>query len=203
MNGNQGLEALAALCGGQSDVPTEAGRRFSESAPSDITSAAGSNNSNMNNLGTSEASNTSQRQSPMVQQSPLHNLTQQQWQQAVAAATALQGNGVSQSSLAQSLMLSGLPGLGDNTYSAMQQYAFQQYIQAQAKLSAAQQAASAHQSMGAQSMGAFGDANQQALVMALAAGKTQQLQQSRGKFDEISDFTLVALKQIVCRWLSP
>lgn len=175
MKGNQGLEALAALCGGQSEAPTEnKGTRLADSSSQRRDGPSGSGG---NNFGASQqgSSTTSQRQSPLAQQSPLHNLTQQQWQQAVAAASSLQSSGANQSSLAQSLLLSGLTpqGLGDNTYSVMQQYAFQLYSQAQAKLSAAQQAATV------QSLGPFGDANQHALVMALA-GKAQQLQQSRG-----------------------
>lgn len=119
---------------------------------------------------------SSQRQTPITsQQSPLHSLSQQQWQQALAAAAALQSNGVTPS-LAQNLLLSGLSssGLGDQAYSAMQQFAFQQYVQAQAKLSAAQQAALA------QSLTAYNDPGHQALLMALSSGKAQQLQQTRG-----------------------
>lgn len=123
---------------------------------------------------------SSQRQTPTIsQQSPLHSLSQQQWQQALAAAAALQSNGVTPS-LAQNLLLSGLSssGLGEQAYSAMQQFAFQQYVQAQAqaqaKLSAAQQAALA------QSLSAYSDPGHQALLMALSTGKVQQLQQTRG-----------------------
>ena len=194
MKGNQGLEALAALCGGQPAAATDSDKmRVSEIARGqDITSVLSSSGNSL--AAPQDALSSSQRPNPMIHQSPLPGLTQQQWQQAVAAASALQNNGVTQASLAQSLLLQGLSsqGLGEYANSAMQQYAFQQYVQAQAKLSAAQQAATA------QTLGAFGDANQQALVMALTAGKAQLLQQSRGKFDQASSF---ALKPVRCLFL--
>jgi hypothetical protein len=187
MKGNQGLEALAALCGGQSDAPTQYGV---SRGPTETTQGQGGTpgGSNSTNLGASHDTLPTMSQQ-LVQQSPLHNLTQQQWQQALAAVSALQGNGGGQSSLAQSLLMSGLQstGMGDNAYtSAMQQFALQRYIQtqaqAQAKLSASQQA--------------FADPNQQALMMALASGKAQQLQQSRGKFEESSPSKLYRLFRV-------
>ncbi len=185
MKGNQGLEALAALCGGQSDAPTETGMMVTGSGQSVASvGSTGGNSLSAHQRQTAQdmAHQASQRQTPMTsQQSPLHNLTQQQWQQALAAAAALQNNGVTPS-LAQNLLFSGIStqGLGENAYSAMQQYAFGQYVQAQAKLSAAQQTALA------QSLSAYSDPSHQALVLALSAGKGQQVQhqvqQARGEF---------------------
>lgn len=201
MKGNQGLEALAALCGGQSDVPTE-GRVQNRDA-----AAAPANKNGSNSVGAQhqqvpqDASlQSSQRQTPMPnQQSPLAGLSAPQWQQAIAAISALQNSGVSPS-LAQNLRHSGISsqGLGESNFSAMQQYALQQYMQAQAKLSQAQQAALA------QSLGAYGNNNQQqALMIALAAGKAQQqLQHARGKFIATTtffvSFVIQKLRKIRC-----
>ena len=180
MKGNQGLEALAALCGGQTDAPTDQARGSSSSASEVVSSGSRGAQAQQSQ---SSVLQQGQRQNPLSTQSPLQNVTQQQWQQAIAAAAALQGNGVNPALAAQSLLLSS-PGFSspENTFSPMQQLAFHQYMQAQAKLSA-QQAA---QSLA--SGGSFGDQGQQALLMALAAGKAQQLQHVQGEL--ISKFTL-------------
>lgn len=161
MNNTQGsLEALAALCGTQSDAQTEARKRDGSSRASHGNTGSSSSTAQVNQ----EAAVTTS------QQSPLQGLTPQQWQHALAAAAALQqtqsqqANGVNPA-LAQSLLLPGLPtqGLANST---MEQFALHRYLQ-QAKVSVAQQA------MLAQSLGGFSDPNH-ALVLALA-GKAQQL----------------------------
>jgi len=170
MNNSQGsLEALAALCGTQSDALMDGRKR-----------EAGDGNSNTSNINTNNGSSVQASQEATLtatQQSPIPGLTAQQWQQALAAASALQQsqsqqvNGVNPA-LAQSLLLQGLPAqnLGNLT---MEQLALHRYIQ-QAKASAAQQAVLA------QSLGGFADPNQ-ALVLALA-GKAQQMNwQGAGK----------------------
>ena len=131
MKGNQGLEALAALCGGQNDAPTEEAR-----AAGRVASQSGDS---------SQQSQDSTRDQLSSQQSPLQNVTPQQWQQAIAAAAALQGGGVNPSLAAQSFLLGGLPSqqhLGDNSFSTMQKLAYHQYVQAQANLTAQQAAQS-------------------------------------------------------------
>lgn len=179
MKGNQGLEALAALCGGQSDAPTDDSRRSnnrgSKSAETSAASRTSSSNGQQAQATQDSALQQALRQTPLSsQQSPLQNVTQQQWQQAIAAAAALQGGGVNPALAAQSFLLSGLSpqqSLGDSHFSAMQQQlSFHQFIQAQAKLTAQQAALT-----GAGKAGAFGE-SPQALMMALAAGKAQQLQ---------------------------
>ena len=179
MKGNQGLEALAALCGGQTDAPTDQARGSSSSASEVVSSGSRGAQAQQSQSFQDSVLQQGQRQNPLSTQSPLQNVTQQQWQQAIAAA--LQGNGVNPALAAQSLLLSS-PGFSspENTFSPMQQLAFHQYMQAQAKLSAQQAALAAG--------GSFGDQGQQALLMALAAGKAQQLQHVQGEL--ISKFTL-------------
>ena len=186
MKGNQGLEALAALCGGQSDAPTEESRalnslRGTQANESATVAALGTSGQARQPQSNQESAlQQAQRQNPLSNaQSALQNVSQQQWQQAIAAAAALQGNTMNQTLAAQSLLLSaGLPTqqpLGENAFSAMQQLALHQYVQAQAKLTA-QQAAAQTLVAGGKAGIAFGDQNQQALMLALAAGKAQQLQ---------------------------
>lgn len=171
MKGNQGLEALAALCGGQSNAPTSGnGAKGSQGRASGGSGIETSQTAPQSISVQDAVSQAGQRQAALsTQQSALAGVNQQHWQQALA--TALQGNGMNHALGAQNLLLSGLSpqGLGESTFSTMQQLALHQYVQAQAKLSAAQQAAAA------QSL-AFGDPNQQALMMALAAGKVNQMQ---------------------------
>ena len=173
MNNSQGnLEALAALCGSQSEAQMEQARQREnhEGMPNPLIDNP-SNNSSSAQATQEAASNTSQ-------QSAIQGLTTQQWQHALAAAAALQQsqsqqpNGVTQA-LAQSLLLPGLSaqGLGNAT---MEQFALHRYLQ-QAKASAAQQAVLA------QTLGGYADPNH-ALLLALA-GKAQQLQwQGNGEF---------------------
>jgi len=170
MKGNQGLEALAALCGGQSETGNKGsnveGRR--DAVMGSSTGSHNSNNSGSHQSQSAQESNQIQASFP-IQQSQLQNLTPQQWQQALSALQ--NNNGANQSALAQSLLLSGIGG------QAVQQLAYQQLaqVQAHANISAAQQAAIA------QSVGSYGEAGHQALLMALA-GKTQQMQQPNGEF---------------------
>jgi hypothetical protein len=183
MKGNQGLEALAALCGGQSNAPMKDARAadgFGSYYNDTATPTLGPQQS----LSAQDAVHyPGQRQPP--QQSPLQNVTQRQWQQAIAAAAALQGNGVNPALAAQSFLLSaGMSSkpqqtLGDNAFSTMQQLAFQQYVQQQASLSAQQAAQLSAQQpkTGVQ----FGDQGQHALMMALSAGKSQQMQHVHGE----------------------
>jgi hypothetical protein len=134
MKGNQGLEALAALCGGQSDAPTEDGRAAhhlgaqsgnSSALTAALTSALSSS---------SQQSQTNQdavRQSGIGslsnQQATLQNVAPQQWQQAIAAAAAFQGGAVNPTFGAQGFLLSaGLPSqqhLNDNSLATMKQLA--------------------------------------------------------------------------------
>lgn len=172
MNSSQGsLEALAALCGTQSDAQMD-GRKHENRDGSPNTSSVHAGNICSSSQVNSEAAVAAS------QQSPIQGLTPQQWQHALAAAAALQqsqthqANGVSPA-LAQSLLLPGLStqGVGSN---AMEQLALHRYLQ-QAKVSAAQQVVLA------QSLGSFTDPNH-ALVLALA-GKAQQLHwQGNGEF---------------------
>ena len=104
MKGNQGLEALAALCGGQSDAPTEEAAALNDSQ--------GSSSSRSNVPATSQTPldqatilQAQQRQAGN-QQSPLQNLTPQQWQQALAATAALQSHGVNPAIAAQNILVS-------------------------------------------------------------------------------------------------
>jgi hypothetical protein len=171
MKNSQGsLEALAALCGTQSDAQAEARKRENHDASSRASHGNTGSSSSTAQVNQEAAVTTSQ-------QSSLQGLTPQQWQHALAAAAALQqtqsqqANGVSPA-LAQSLLLPGLPtqGLANST---MEQFALHRYLQ-QAKVSVAQQA------MLVQSLGGFSDPNH-ALVLALA-GTAQQLHwQSNGE----------------------
>jgi hypothetical protein len=185
MKGNQGLEALAALCGGRSDAPTETRRddvAMSSSSHSDDTSGSRAHHGNVRqldqqqNIGFQQALAQIQLTS---QQNPLNNVSPQQWQQAIAAAATLQGGAMNPTLTAQSILLSA--GLsphvlgGDNTF--MQQLALRQYVQAAQH--SAQQAAQLN--AGAKGVAGF-DQNQQAVIMALAAGKGQQLHQVHGTF---------------------
>lgn len=195
MKGNQGLEALAALCGGQSDAPTEDGRNVnrlgnqssnSAALTAALTSALSSSSQQ------SQSNQDSQRQQGMGtlsnQQTNLQNVTPQQWQQAIAAATALQGGGVNPTLAAQTLLLSaGLPSqqhLNDNSLATMKQLAYQQYVQARANMTA-QQAAQALSNGGGQ--GGFNE-SQQALIMALAGGKGNPFSGVHGTFRFLLDW---------------
>ena len=131
MKGNQRLEALAALCGGQSDAPVEQNTANSSLTAKPAEAHAGNNTQQSQS---SVDSMIQQRQNPLAtQQSPIQNVTQQQWQQAIAAAAALQGGGVNPALAAQSFLLSsGLSqpqpqSIGENAYSTMQQLALHQY----------------------------------------------------------------------------
>eukprot|EP00339_Tiarina_fusa_P001128 CAMPEP_0117059368 /NCGR_PEP_ID=MMETSP0472-20121206/41233_1 /TAXON_ID=693140 ORGANISM="Tiarina fusus, Strain LIS" /NCGR_SAMPLE_ID=MMETSP0472 /ASSEMBLY_ACC=CAM_ASM_000603 /LENGTH=559 /DNA_ID=CAMNT_0004777037 /DNA_START=88 /DNA_END=1767 /DNA_ORIENTATION=- len=191
MKGNQGLEALAALCGGQSDAPTESTRddvAMSSSSHSEGTSGSRTTHSgNVRQLDHQQEAALQQAlaQNPLIsnQQNPLNNVSPQQWQQAIAAAAALQGGAMNPTLTAQSILLSA--GLsphalgGDNAF--MQQLALHQYVQA-AKASAQQ---AAQLSASAKGVGGL-DQNQQAVIMALAAGKAQQLHQSHGGNHDLS-----------------
>jgi hypothetical protein len=187
MKGNQGLEALAALCGGQTDAPTEIARRANKSREEAVAQlGTSSHGTQQSQPAQASVLQPSQRQNPSAnqQQSALQNVTQQQWQQAIAAAAALQGGGVNPALAAQSFLMSG--GLsqhnqGENTFSTMQQLAFHQYVQAQANHTA-QQASQLSNQAGK----AFGDQGQQAIMRAFATGNAQQLQQVHGKLHYIS-----------------
>ena len=157
MSNTQGnLEALAALCGTQSDAQAR-GAAGNE--------ATGTTTTGSKNDASSQGNNDSSSK-PNQQQPPVQGLAHQQWQQALATVAALQqahsnqGAGIS----VQSLLLSGLPQQGISTSTA-EQLALQRYLQ-QANITAAQQA------ILAQSMGGYTDPNH-ALIMALA-GKAQQ-----------------------------
>lgn len=174
MKGSQGLEALAALCGGQKDAPTEEARAAGRLAAQSSDSSQQTQDSTKQTTGQLHDQFSSQ-------QSPLQNVTPQQWQQAIAAAAALQGGGVNPSLAAQSFLLGGLSSqqhLSDNSFSTMQKLAYHQYVKAQANLTA-QQAA---QSLTNAGKAAFGDQSQQALLMALAGGKTNPFSHIHGKY---------------------
>ena len=175
MKGSQGLEALAALCGGQKDAPTEEARAAGRLASQSSDSSQQTQDSTRQTTGQLHDQLSSQ------QQSPLQNVTPQQWQQAIAAAAALQGGGVNPSLAAQNFLLGGLPShqhISDNSFSTMQKLAYHQYVKAQANLTA-QQAA---QSLTNAGKAAFGDQSQQALLMALAGGKTNPFSHIHGKY---------------------
>eukprot|EP00980_Cylindrotheca_fusiformis_P019921 scaffold7017_cov134-Cylindrotheca_fusiformis.AAC.16 len=178
MKGNQGLDALAALCGGQSDAPTEDGRNGSNIGgqsgnPSAFAAALSAALSSSNQQ--SQQNQDAQRQQGMGslsnQQINLQNITPQQWQQAIAAVTALQGGSANPSVTAQNYaMSSGLPShqqTNDNSLATMKQLAYRQYVQAQANMTA-QQAAQSLSNAGMK--GGFSE-SQQALIMALTGGK--------------------------------
>jgi hypothetical protein len=189
MKGNQGLEALATLCGGQTDAPMDESRARRLGAQSGDSTSLTSSQQAQPSL--DSARQKGQLHIPVAgQQSPLHNVTPQQWGQAIAAAAALQTNGVNPSLAAQSLLLSaGLSPsqhLGDGSFSKMKQLAYHQYVQAQANLSA-QQAA---QSLASSGNSAFGDQSQHALIMALAGGKTNPFSNIHGTFSKSLSFLL-------------
>lgn len=160
MKGNHGLEALAALCGGQSDAAPEEARAASRAKSGD-----------------SQQSQEPAMQNPN-QQSPLQNMTQQQWQKIVAQVSALQNGGMNPSLVAQSFLLGGLPAqtqISDNSFTAMQKLAFHQYLSNLTTQQATQALANAGNS-------AFGDPSHQALIMALAGGKANPLTAIPGKY---------------------
>jgi hypothetical protein len=198
MQGNQGLEALAALCGGQIDAPTEgrltkgngaagAGSSSSLRGPSVI--GAQQAQAVQHALLAAARSNTQ-----VTQQFPVQNLTPQQWQQAVAATVAQQGGGSNPALAAQNFLLTAglVPqqqqqqqqqhNVSNNTgMQAIQQLVyFQMLQQAQAKL--APQHPAPTMNGGGNGGIAFTDQAQQAILMALAAGKAQQRPQTNGKF---------------------
>ena len=199
MKGNQGLEALAALCGGQSDAPTE------DAATTALNEAHGSSSrlavpSTAQNplLDQSTLLQTQQRQNG-TQQSPFQGITAQQWQQALAATAALQSHGVSPAIAAQNILLTaGLAAqqqqqqqqqsLGENAAAAaMQQLAYYQYLQAQAKYA-----------LGGGSNGvSLVDQTQQAALALALAGKTQQQNQSIGKCKNFRLLVLVVLLMVI------
>ncbi len=73
MNGNQGLEALAALCGGQSDAPTEEARRANKNSSGEWPAAE---------LGTSSQGTQQQQpaQASVMQSTTRHNPSDNQHQ---------------------------------------------------------------------------------------------------------------------------
>lgn len=187
MKGNQGLEALAALCGGQSDVPTEDGRAAHHLGPKSgnskalsaaLTSALSSSNQQ------SQTHKDAVRQSGLGSlsnpQGTLQNVAPQQWQHAIAAAAAFQGGAVNPTFGAQGFLLSaGLPSqqhLNDNSLATMKQLAFQQYVQAQATFTAQHAAQSLSTNAG---KGTFNESHQ-ALIMALAGGKANPFSHVHG-----------------------
>lgn len=182
MKGNQGLDALAALCGGQTDAPTVESKGVNE-----IGAQRGESASQISSQQAQSSQDSALQARQLAgqvpgQQSPLQNMTQQQWQQAIAAATALQGGGVNQSLAAQSLLLSAgytpQQHISDNSFSTMKQLAYHQYVQAQANITAQQ----ASQSLASGGKGAFGDQSQHALIMALAGGKSNPFSNAQGTF---------------------
>lgn len=191
---NQGnLEALAALCGTQSDAQMKDSKK-QESREGSSSGAAIYNACNNNNVSVPQASNDSSNKAN--QQNPVQGLTQPQWQQALAAVSGLQqthqnnlGSGMSPG-LAQSLLLSGLSTQGIPTATA-EQLALQRYLQQHVSISAAQQAVLSH------SLANYGDPNQ-ALIMALA-GKTQQFQQGgNGEFTMCSWMGFFNCTRVLC-----
>ena len=160
MKGNHGLEALAALCGGQSDAAPDEARAASRAKSGD-----------------SQQSQESARQNPN-QQSPQQNMTQQQWQKIVASFSALQNGGMNPSLVAQSFLLGGLPAqtqISDNSFTTMQKLAFHQYLSNLTTQQATQALANAGNS-------GFGDPSHQALIMALAGGKANPFTAIPGKY---------------------
>ena len=202
MKGNQGLEALAALCGGQSDAPTEDTRGTSHVGGGEgtTTGAPSSRTPLMNGTQVASAAQQGlqggQRQNNQVsQQFPFQNMTQQQLQQALAASNALQRAGVNPAVAVQNLLVSaGLMPQQQNmdsaTLAAMQQLAYNQIVQAQAKLAMQQAQAAIATSSGGVSLT---EQAQQALAMALAAGSAQQRLQVQGKPTRLSFASLYRL----------
>ena len=122
MNGNQGLEALAALCGGEAAVAT-----------GDSTTANTSNSQSAEQQQPSQQ----QHQAPAAQSAQVADLTRQQWQQAMAAAAAIGGGqlqaapaaGAPAGLTAQSLALLSAAGLQQGMQQHLQQHQLQQQPQ--------------------------------------------------------------------------
>jgi hypothetical protein len=202
MQGNQGLEALAALCGGQIDAPTE-GRLANGSG-----GACAASSSSMRGPAVNGAQQTQVVQhallaaargnTQLTQQFQTQNFTPQQWQQVLTATVKQQGGGSNQTLAAQNFLVNaGLvpqqqqqqqqqqQNVSNNTgLQAIQQlFYFQMLQQAQAKL--APQHSAPTMNGGGNGGISFTDQAQQAILMAFAAGKVQQRPQTNGKFINI------------------
>jgi hypothetical protein len=203
MKGNQGLQALAALCSGTGEAETmQTDTSLSNASPNIAPRNSGTSTSNSNG-------NESLTASQAVAAAAAAAAGVQQWSQALAAAASLQRAGGFDLAAAQSLLMSAgglqthqFPAasaaatssaptpaaaptpVADNSAafaSAMQQLALQQYMQ---KLGVAQQAAAAQQQQhqqqqitAAQMAVGSNPHHHAALMMALATGKGQHLQQ--------------------------
>jgi hypothetical protein len=179
MKGSQGLEALAALCGGQSEAPITVTSSTSTILPVYNSSAA----QQTIFQAAQRAATASSQQQQQSQQYPLSNLKPPQWQQFMATATAaLQSSGVNPTLAVHNFLLAAAaqnspPPVDNSAFAAMQQMAYLQYTQAQANVAAQQQAV---QQQAVQTMA--GNVNvdpTQAMAMALA-GKAQQQQRTQG-----------------------
>jgi hypothetical protein len=210
MQGNQGLEALAALCGGQIDAPTE-GRLTNGSGVAGAASSSSSRGPAVMGAQQTQAVQHAFLAAPKTntqfsQQFPLQNLTPQQWQHALAA-TVQQGGGSNPALSAQNFLLNaGLvpqqqqqqqqqqQNVSNNTgMQAIQQLVYFQMLQraqsTQSKVVPQHSAPAQHSAPTVNGGGnggiSFTDQAQQAILMALAAGKMHQLPQTNGKFTTI------------------
>ena len=204
MQGNQGLEALAALCGGQIDAPTE--RRVANGS-GEVCAASSSSLRGPAVIGAQQTQAVQHAFLPSArgntqlnQQFSLQNLTPQQWQHALATAVAPQGGGSNPSMTAQNFLSANMvpqqqqqqqqqqQNVSNNTgLQAIQQLLyFQMLQQGQAKQAPQNSTPAQHsaQTMNGGSNGgiSFTDQAQQAILMALAAGKVQQRPRTNGKF---------------------
>jgi len=137
MNGSEGLQALAALCGGEAAVATSTDNSKSQTGNNSHNQHSHDGSSVGSNM-TSTTGGTSQSTQPSLvstgQPAP-EGITQRQWQQAVAAAAALgapqpaNNGGAPQGLTAQSLAI--LQAAGLQAPQAQQQQQQQQQAQKQ------------------------------------------------------------------------
>ena len=188
MNGNQGLEALAALCGGEAAVATDKGNQKSQTDSAGKTQRDGAS---------SAATSNGTQSTPGVPD----GFSPQQWQQAVAAATAFgaapgapsnntAAAAPANNSFAQSLALLQAAGLhappaavqqppNHDAAQLMQQLAYFRHIQenaAAANAAQQQQQSNNAAANNVMNMNPLLYSNPQAMALALA-GQAHQFQQ--------------------------
>jgi hypothetical protein len=208
MQGNQGLEALAALCGGQTDAPIEG--RLARLANGSVAAGGAPSSSSCGPAVIGAQQSQSQavqhailhaaaaaargNNTQLTQQFPLQNLTPQQWQQALAATVAQQGGGLNPALTAQNFFLTAgvVPqqqhqqqqqqqNVSNNNagLEAIQKLVYFQMLQQQQQQT---KLAPQHSAPAMNGGISFTDQAQQAILMAIAAGKVQQRPQTNGKF---------------------
>lgn len=193
MNGNNGLEALAALCGGQA----AAVNRSSENQNHSNSSSNNDNNHEANGNYSASSSSSTANGNINIQQSNSgrvpEGFTSQQWQQTVAAAvSSLGGNNSTNNGglTAQNLALLQAAGLTSHvsapvanldSNSLMQQLSYYRYMQDLAKLrDTAGQNSSSATTTTTNGLNHLLQQNPQALQALFGQQQFQQLQQHLG-----------------------